>query len=387
MGARAVLVVLGLTATSGAAYFSLAPVTAEVSTSVFPDWLLESLQFRLGGKVGVSVTPGSPVVEVSCGSAVSPHEIRFEDQNWVSELLGQANRTEARVKSACGELIDRHETRAVLAAIAATVLFGAAVAAGRRRSVVPKPPAQLAESGPPPGWYPAPGDPLAVWWWSGTRWATPPNIPPADADSSLNSARPALPENTTELAQAERRRDPRNAVLAGAAMFGLIVVVALIVAKVRSSEDGDASAFAVADQQAPTTVDPLLLIQQDCMRATFDTIDRAFENARAASSIDRQNSSLNLDGDSSWRDFGESIRNSGSSDCPADFRTAMIEFSNAWVDYGEDYRRASKGLSFDRMSEHDAASHVRRLNHSRALLEDIASQHGVNPPSVTYSFD
>ena len=65
----------------------------------------------------------------------------------------------------------------------------------------------------------------------------------------------------------------------------------------------------------------------------------------------------------------------------------MIEFSNAWVDYGEDYRRASKGLSFDRMSEHDAASHVRRLNHSRALLEDIASQHGVNPPSVTYSFD
>lgn len=56
MGARGIFTVLGLTATAGAAYLAFAPVSAEISTSVFPDWVLDNMQFRLGGKVGVTPT-------------------------------------------------------------------------------------------------------------------------------------------------------------------------------------------------------------------------------------------------------------------------------------------------------------------------------------------
>lgn len=387
MGARGVFTVLGLTATAGAAYLALAPVSAELSTSIFPDWILDNVQFRLGGKAGVTVAPGSSLAEVTCGSPVSPYEIRVDDTNWLSDLVGQADRIEGRISSACGDAIENRQQRAFLAFIAAVVLFILALASRGRRNLAAPAASPHAVPGPPPGWYPNPDATESVRWWTGTAWANPPAVAPSGSEG------PAEPDGVASVDEdivdrdGERRRDRVHAIAAGIASVVVVVVVGVVVANLTSSDEGGTSAFVAVDQRGPTTVDPLLLKQQGCIRNTFDAIDAGFASAREASILDGESSSLNLDGDSSWRDFGEALRGIDTSNCPSEYRTTMIEFSNAWADYGEDWKRASKGLSFDGISDEDAASHASRINQANELLEDIASEHGISLGRGQYTID
>lgn len=138
-------------------------------------------------------------------------------------------------------------------------------------------------------------------------------------------------------------------------------------------------------QQPPTTIDPAVVRRQDCMRSAFGAIDAAFERARVASRSDLENSVLNLDGDSSWLEFGTSLQSLDTRDCPADYRTAMIEFSNAWLDYGVRWRDASMRLSLGGLSAEDAAAHLRRIDQARNLMEDIAHEHDVSVRRSSYT--
>lgn len=382
MGARGVFVVAGLAATAGAAYLALAPVSAEVSTSVFPDWVLDNVQFRLGSKVGVTVAPGSAYAEVTCGSPLSPYEIRVDDGNWLSGLLDHADRIEGRVSSACGDAIDGRGQRALLAALAAAVLFIMAIVSGGRSHV----PESASSSGtsqlPPPGWYPDPSGSGAVTWWNGSTWTSASTAPGGQGQPEPASAR----DVSEPSADHDRRRERFQALAAGTAAVVVVVIVAMVVSRATSSDDDGSSAFVSVAQRGPTTIDVRLLREQQCMREAFTEIDRAFASAWSASEADREGSSLNLDGDSSWRDFGESLRGVDTVDCPAEFRSTMIEFSNAWTEYGEDWLGASKGLSFDGMSDEEAQRHIVRINQARALLEDIAVDHAVEIRRVSYSF-
>lgn len=387
MGARGVFTVLGLTATAGAAYLALAPVSAEVSTSLFPDWVVENVQIRLGGKAGVTVTPGSSTAEVTCGSPAAPYEIRVDDANWISELIDQADRTETRISEACGNAIDARQQGALLAFIAAVVLFMLAIASGGRRHVATSQQRPPTPAGPPPGWYPDPTAAGALRWWNGVAWASPQTTAaPANSAGATDHDGAVTDRVDSEHSDdSEPRRDRSHSVAAGAGTFMVIVIIAVIVGNLKSSNDNDANALIGSDQLAPTTIDPIMLRQQDCLRNTFGAIDAAFDLARQASRMDQENSSLNLDGDSSWLKFGESLQGLNTRDCPADYRTAMIEFSNAWMDYGVDWRSSSKRISFDSISDDEAAAHARRINQARELLEDIAYEYDVSVGRVSYT--
>lgn len=375
MAARGIFTVMAATATAGAAYFAFMPTSTEV-----PGSLVESVIEAVDVAVGPLSIDYDPERErVGCGSPMAPAEFRLQRSGPLPDLFGSAERALNQIENSCEQAHQRRWQLVVVSLIAAGTLLGLGLVSRPRRTPKPAPPS--VSPSPDPTWpVPNPRPSAAP---SGPP-TGPPLVPPRTF--APVTAGPIPPAGASGSASVEGSRRRRQMVAAGAG--GVVAMIGAVGVFGVSGVDRDVARVALPGLPTPTetTIDPALLAARECATAAFDSIDDEYELSRRASTADLEGSSLNLDGDASWTLYSDVLRQLDVYGCTAEFRSAVVELSNAWRAFGDDWNSSTKRLKFDPLSDQDRDLHMIRINAAMQSLQDLASDIDLDVRSVTYSF-
>ncbi len=362
------------------------PIHAEVPTLPIPEALRESIE--LDSPFGISFDPDDATATVDCGILTSPKEVRLPEASVFVDVFRQPDLFENRAQAQCDAKHDRRWQYVLLSSICAAMLLGFALVSGSRRTTptasdppVPPPPVGSAGGGAHPPSAPA-SPPIA---------APVPIAPPTSPPTSPPLAPPTSPPTSPPLALtphaaadpggSERNVGPVARRYLAAAAVGGAVVAALFLGAAVGFDRLPAPISVAGRAGSPADAD------RQCVSAAFVSIDDGYDEWLASSRKDLRDSSINLDGDASWLRYSESLRALDLAECPDVFRATLVELANAWGSFGDDWLAATKALDLDRLDDAERERHEIRINTARTLLEDIATDLGVEVRRVTYSFN